>query len=316
LQGFHHEHLLIVADEASGIPDVIFAPLDGMTTQADNHVLLTGNPTRAHGYFYEAFHSRREYYSCHHFSSKDSPIVTDDYAKLVERKYGLESNVYRVRVLGEFPQSDTNVLIGLPLVEAAQERFIYPTNVQEFKIGVDPARSTDGDASGLVVRSGSFVLHCAELWIPDEMQVCGHAMALKVQFQAAFPGAVFGGFFVDTCGLGAGVHDRFLELGELSFAVNSATRPTLRRKISGLPLRDELWLKAFQFLRDDGGSLCDHEGLASELVGPRHGLTSTGNFKMESKDSMKKRGLRSPNLADAMIYTFFDSGGASWSDTL
>jgi len=68
LAGFHGDHMLIVCDEASGIPDPVYIPLEGAMTQEDNKCLMIGNMTKTRGYFYDThFHSelKKNWYRLH-----------------------------------------------------------------------------------------------------------------------------------------------------------------------------------------------------------------------------------------------------------
>ena len=79
LAGFHGEHLLIVVDEASGVPDPVFIPLEGAMTQPDNYVLLIGNMTRGSGYFYDSHFDikQRDKWNKLHWDSRDSTNVDE-----------------------------------------------------------------------------------------------------------------------------------------------------------------------------------------------------------------------------------------------
>src|SRR5262245_789423 len=101
---------------------------------------------------------------------------------------------------------------------------------------------------------------------------------------------------------GAGVHDRCKELGLPVRAINvgeaAATRDNCMR------LRDELWFKGRDWFQDRTCSMPQDEALIAELTAPTHTFSSTGKMVVESKADMKKRGLRSPDLADAFLLTF------------
>jgi hypothetical protein len=107
---------------------------------------------------------------------------------------------------------------------------------------------------------------------------------------------------VDTIGLGSGVADRLREQGynvrDVNVAESSAMNPNANR------LRDELWMSVKDWLATRGVKLPKDETLRHELVAPRYNFTSSGKVVVESKDSMKKRGMRSPDLADALCLTF------------
>ena len=108
LAGFHGDHLLIVCDEASGIPDPVYIPLEGALTDEDNKVLLTGNMTKNKGYFYDTHFnpSISKNWNALHWSSADVEGTGHRAAAMAETvayfksKYGETSNVYRIRILG------------------------------------------------------------------------------------------------------------------------------------------------------------------------------------------------------------------------
>jgi hypothetical protein len=107
---------------------------------------------------------------------------------------------------------------------------------------------------------------------------------------------------VDTIGLGSGVADRLREQGynvrDVNVAESSAMNPNANK------LRDELWMAVKDWLGTRAVKLPREEALRQELVAPRYSFTSSGRLVVESKDSLRKRGMRSPDLADALCLTF------------
>ena len=106
---------------------------------------------------------------------------------------------------------------------------------------------------------------------------------------------------VDSIGLGSGVVDRLKELGLPVRGINVAESPSMRSQY--INLRAELWFRMKEWLEARDCKLPKDEALFSELVAPRYSFTSTGKLKVESKQEMKKRGLPSPDRADAVILT-------------
>lgn len=322
--GFHHDHLLELVDEGSAVEDNFYEAVDGCLTKPDNQMISAGNPTRLSGQFHRAFHSESDKWKTLHFSSLDSPLVGKDYAKDIADKYGIKSNVYRIKVLGDFALSEDDALILLEWIEAAQERGADDRG-EPIIIGVDPGRSKDRDASGLIARSGDRALAGKQIWERDLMKVTGHAKEFKRQVLSAWPGLDWSHFAVDIIGLGAGVHDALLEQGEESVEVNVANPAPDNWDDSGpepAGMRDHLWLEAREWIKG-GGSIRgvadeEREVLASELSGPKYSVNSKGKLVVESKESMKKRGLNSPNLADALCLTFApkDSGNVGWAQSI
>ena len=111
---------------------------------------------------------------------------------------------------------------------------------------------------------------------------------------------------VDAIGLGAGVVDRLKEQGlpvrGINVAESSATKDKYMR------LRDELWWASREWLQEKNCQLEDDSDLIGELTAPKYDFTSSGKILVESKMDMKKRGVPSPNSADAWNLTFADSG--------
>ncbi len=309
--GWHHEHLLIIVDEASGVEDEFIESLEGGLTQADNVLILSGNPTRRTGQFFRCFHQERGEWYTIHCSSLDSPLVSKTYPETIERRYGKESNIYKIRVLGDFPESDSDSLIMLDWIERAGERSTDNTR-EPVIIGVDPGRSVDGDATGLIARSGNRILAARQIWVRDLMEVAGHAIQLKRDITAAWGDIPWGHFAVDVIGLGAGVYDSLRAQGEECIEVNVAGAAIPRWNESEGPvaanLKADLWLATRDWIRDCGSFRGiegdEREVLISELCAPKYGLNQKGEIVIESKQAMKKRGLSSPNLADALCLTF------------
>jgi hypothetical protein len=322
-QGWHHENMMIIVDESSGVEDGTIQALRGCCTGANNILILFGNPTRLTGEFYDAFHKNRSRWHCLHFSGPDSPLVSAEYLQELIDDYGENSNIYRVRGLGEFPKSDSDALISLEWVEAAARRHADPSTLPVV-IGIDPARSQDGDATGMIARHGLRVLASRQIWVDDLDVVQGRAKVFRDEVMAAWSDLEWGHFAVEIDGLGAGVYDGLNGTGEDATPVTMGGSPSLRYWAPGdhkpLNMRAELWLAVRDFLKKDGGSLAglidtpELDVLMGELCGPRYDTNRNGEIYIEAKKDMKKRGLKSPNLADALCLTFADEPGAGgWS---
>ena len=105
-----------------------------------------------------------------------------------------------------------------------------------------------------------------------------------------------------SIGLGAGVYDRCKEIGLPVRGINVGEAAASRENCARL--RDELWFKGREWFQDKACSMPQDDGLIAELTAPTYTFTSTGKMSVESKADMKKRGLRSPDLADAFLLTF------------
>ncbi len=324
LQGFHAADLVIaddghsvrsvgdggqiyfVIEEASGVDDTIFEVAEGALSSHGARLLMVGNPTRNTGYFARSHKQDRGDYTALHFTCSDSPLVDSGYRPLLVRKFGEGSNVVRVRADGEFPRQDDDVLISLEHAEAALERRDIKGDGPRI-LGVDVARFGD-DRTVFLIRQGARVEHIEIKAKQDTMTTAGQALAL-------WRSKAIDHIHVDVVGLGAGVADRLREADAPVVDVNVAAAAPERRLggVDGSPykLRDFLWLEIAEWLRADV-SLADAprneaQDLAGELASVRYGVNSSGKIVVESKDAMKKRGLRSPDLADALGLTFAPS---------
>lgn len=298
LAGFHSENLLSVVDEASAVDDAIFEVLGGALTTAGSKQVLTGNPTQASGKFYRAFHEERALWNTIHVSCLDSPRVARAWVDEQRAAYGEDSNVWRVRVLGEFPTSDADGVVPLELVEAAVDRAVEMLDVPPIW-GVDIARFGD-DRSALVVRQGNYVVEPPEIWRGmDTMQSAGRiARRFRETPKALQPAEIC----VDVIGVGAGVVDALKQEGLPVRAVNVAESAALDARYARQ--RDELWWRAREWFAARDTKIGDFQELIAELTLPRYFLLPSGKIKVEAKDEIKKRGARSPDIADAFVLTF------------
>lgn len=304
LQGFHAETLAFFIEEASGIDDIIFETAGGALSSEDSWVFMFANPTRTSGYFYRSHHENRGTWRCYHVPCHHSSRVSPAYATQMASEYGETSNVYRVRVEGNFPLTEDDGVMSLGLVEAAIAREVIPTD-SSVVWGLDVARFGD-DTTALAKRQGNVLLEkVMERRKLDLMQTVGWVVS---EFSMATPQP--NTINVDVIGLGAGVVDRLRELGLPVRGVNVAEAPAVSDG-RYMRLRDELWFKGREWFESRAVLIPKDEGLISELVTPKYKLESSGKLKVESKDDMKKRGVKSPNKADAFLLTFAGGDFAS-----
>ncbi|MBF0851044.1 DEAD/DEAH box helicase family protein [Gluconobacter sp. R75690] len=294
--------ILFVIEEASGVPDEIFEVAEGALSSHGARLLMVGNPTKNSGFFARSQKQDRALYTALHFSCSDSPLVDDTYRKNLVRKYGEGSNVVRVRADGDFPNQDDDVLIPLELTEAALERKDGERNGPR-RLGVDVARFGD-DRTTFVLRAGDVIEQIEVRSKQDTMTTAGMAAQFFRQWSADE-------IHVDVVGIGAGVADRLREQNFPVTDVNVAEKAPENLDLKdAVPakLRDYLWLEMAEWMKGTPAFMAPQkenaEDLAGELSTVRYGLDSSGRMVVESKDAMKKRGVRSPDLADALGVTF------------
>jgi len=232
-----------------------------------------------------------------HVSCLKSPRVSDEFVREMEVKYGAESNQFRVRVLGEFPLKEDNTVSPADTVQSAQKRDIEsdPDTVPIW--GLDVARF-GADSSVLAIRHGNAITELISWKGLSLMELTGRVVD---KFNNLIPRQRPTEILVDSIGLGAGVVDRLQELDLPVRGINVGEASSMSGTY--LNLRAELWFKLKDWLAAKDCKLPVDSALFSELVSPRYQFTSSGKMKIESKDEMRKRGLPSPDKADAICLT-------------
>ncbi len=297
LQGFHANYVLRIIDEASGVPEPNFEVFEGAHGMLETKELMCANPTRLDGTFFRSHNIDKKFYKALRWSCLDSPIVPARYIERMARKHGEDSNIYRVRVLGLFPTRDGDSYIPYDLVEDALIREILDQSQHLKVFGCDIARYGDDDTV-IAIRQGDEFKPYHVLRNKSTMEVTGYIARLA---NTEKPERIF----VDVIGLGAGVYDRLEELGYPVVPVNVSESPAMDGR-NFKRLRDELWGNIRLWLEQRRGKIWDNEDgdLVGQLTTPRYKLTSDGKVVIETKDDMKRRGVASPNVADAHIMTF------------
>lgn len=163
-------------------------------------------------------------------------------------------------------------------------------------IGVDPARYGD-DRTSIIRRQGRVAFGLESYSKKNTMEVVGiihNIISQENPFKV----------MIDIGGLGAGIVDRLHELGhqELVIGVNSGSSPLDAKKYANK--RAEMWGLCKEWLQDEPCQIPDSDELHSDLSGIKYTFSSNAQLKMEKKEEMKKRGIRSPDSADALCLSF------------
>jgi len=295
LQGFHDDNLFFLIDEASGVPDVVFQVAQGTLSTVGARVLMAANPTRNTGYFYDAFHRNRDRWQRLTFSCLDSPHVSPDYAVEIAEAYGADSDIYKVRVLGEFPSTSMAQLISPDLIDKSI-RQAHRINVYGHMpkiLGCDVSYFGD-DSSVIYMRQG---LVAQELWSSRNVDTAQFAQAIARIWRENECDACF----VDVTGWGAGVVDtlRTLHFNPMPVYFGGSAGDSTRF----VNKRVEMWWKMKEWL-EAGGCVPDNTDLRDDLCAPEYYYSANGKIGLERKEDMRKRGLPSPDKADALAMTF------------
>jgi len=309
LAGVHSEFVLLIADEASGIPESVFEAASGSMSGHSATTILLGNPTRSSGYFHDTQTRLKDQWWTRKVSCLDSKRVSKEYVAEMAARYGEESNAYRIRVLGEFPLADNDTMLPIELIDGACGRDAASSPTAPIVWGLDVARF-GSDSSVLCKRQSNVVFELRAWNGLDLMQLSG---AIVNEFESSLtkPAEIL----IDSIGVGAGVVDRLRELGLPVRGINVSESPSMAGTY--LNLRAELWGKAKDWLSKRDCKLPKHDRLISELATVRYHFTSSGKTQVESKADIKRRGLPSPDFADAFVLTFASDAativhGSAW----
>lgn len=312
LQGFHGPYVMRIIEEASGVSDPACEVLEGATGTIETKTIFAGNPTKRGGQFFRCFGADKEFYKTFTRSTTNvtHPLLIKEaqrYAARMAKKYGVDSNFYRIRVLGEFPLSDDDTFIPVYWCESARVREVFPTSNYDLVYGVDVARSLNRDRSVIAKRRGDEFLPYKIYRYNDTMKL---VREIASEANKDKPRTIF----IDTIGIGAGVFDRLKEMGYPVIPVNSAETISMEYPDKYERLRDELWGKMRDWLELGRGRLWDNEDfdLSGELSTPKAKIMASGKIKVESKDEVRSRlhsaggdeRQGSPDIADAHIMTF------------
>jgi hypothetical protein len=298
LAGLHSENMLFIIDESSGVDEAVFETARGALSTPGAKVVQTGNPTRRNGYFYRS-HTSLEGWVRMQVPCWASTRVSRSYIDEMGRDYGEDSNVFRVRVAGEFPKQDDDVLIPFELVEAAMHRdIVEPRDL--IKIwGLDVARFGNDDTV-LTKRSIRTMRHPQiVLQQKDTTEIVG---MVKNEWDDTKEIDRPEHIFVDVIGLGSGVVDRGRELHLPMVGINVAELPPVVTS-KAFRMRDDLWMNSKKLFESRNFSMVYDEKLLAELTSVKFKILSSGKIQVESKDEMKRRGLKSPNRADSFNLT-------------
>jgi hypothetical protein len=317
LQGVHSDYVLLVVDEASGVPEVIFEAASGSMSTPGAITVLTGNPTRRSGFFYNAHTKWQGEWWTRKVACAESSRVDPKFIEMMRKRYGVDSAAYAIRVMGEFPPAEEDTFIPYFLIDEAMHRDIQPLEGKRQVWGIDVARF--GDDASVLCRRTDYYVHPLKVWHKlSTMELVGR---IKIEYETTPINLRPLEIYVDVIGIGAGVVDRLMELQVPAVGINVSETPSVGSVYNRL--RDELWGNVREAAEARKLILPNDEELKGELTTPRMKFLPNGKLQLESKADMKKRGLPSPDRADAVCLSFaYESSvaaglkGATWGGNI
>ena len=318
MQGFHETNMLFIVDEASGVAEPIMEAILGTLSGKNNKLLMCGNPTKTTGTFYDSHVNAkvRPLYRSRRVSSRDVTLTDKENIEMLERRYGKESNVVRVRVDGEFPLQEDDVFIPIALIERSINTDFEPRKEPlAIQIGCDVARfGDDKTVIGFRVdekvefykkRHGQDTMTTA-----DQIIELGEKLVRRYNYKHKIP------VCVDDGGVGGGVVDRLNRIKRNDperFWWLEVMRIQFGRRMKHRYYHDSttymmgVLRKLLEDYEDDGTPkpveviLPNDDDLVGQLSSRKYSMTEQSKQKVESKDEMKKRDLPSPDEADCVL---------------
>jgi hypothetical protein len=216
-------------------------------------------------------------------------------AKIIELGELLFKQEYPATAAEAFQVTGTESFIGSEAILKARKADIEPWG--QLLVGVDPARFGD-DRTAIAFRRTRKVTKVETYSKKDTMEIAGICSRILKNHNPAM-------MFIDVVGLGAGVVDRLKELGwgDKIMAVSGGERAHKEQKY--MNRRAEMWGEMKEWIESrQGAQLPDDDAIQADIQGPGFKYDSNQRLVLEKKEDMKKRGLRSPDTADAIALTF------------
>ncbi|MGF2655822.1 terminase [Serratia marcescens] len=295
--GLHNKgkRIILIFDEASNIADLVWEVAEGALTDEGTEIIWVafGNPTRNMGRFRECFRKYRHRWKGKQIDSRTVEGTNKEQIAKWEEDNGEDSDFFKVRVRGIFPDASETQFIPTGLTDAALARVVTERDVAHAPtiIGVDPAYSGADDAV-IYMRRG---LHAKLLWrgskTTDDLIMAKRIADFEDQYHADAVHIDFGyGTGLHSIGSGWGRSWTLVPFGSAS------SDPQMARKRGEMFNNCKTWLKL-------GGALDERE-TAEDLSSAEYKVRVDGKIEMEPKEDIKKRLGRSPGCGDALLLTF------------
>lgn len=308
-----HGHVLALGDEACGLSAEMIDALSNITSNEGSRRLLIGNPTNPSSHFAKIFKEDTGAWNLISISVLDSPHFTDEkertpqavldvltgpqYVEDKKKEYGENSARYKARVLGEFAWDLGDTLISPEDVAIGVDTEIIPVSDTPVYLGVDVARFGKDKSVIYVNQGGKIRFHKSfdqNSLVDLSAEVHRAALALganEVRY--------------DVQGVGQGFEELLMQQEPRPYKMvglaGSAASPDRRQWYNARAY----WWDSFRKGLRQGLYDIDPEDdrLFDELVMVGYKFSTLGGLVIESKDDMRKRGMKSPDFADAAIYS-------------
>lgn len=326
--GYHSPHMLVLFDQAGGIPPNVYKAAEGLMTSKKCRWMAISNTAISEGAFADICMPDRE--SPHGdwkvipISAEESPnvvagkniypgIISHEWLKEKKRIWDVDDPLYKIFVKAEFVPASQMSLLPYHEIAFAMKNEGDIDLEEGIDIGLDVARSGT-DSTVWVARSGTKALAIQRMTGNDTMRTVNETQQFRLRMQELFEMPIR--FIkVDVIGVGAGVFDRLNELDEPVVAVNNAESPVDGERFANT--RAEMaWSFRERCLRKEAGLSFMLEGhsdlgtlLRQDVQAMKYKISPQGKILLWSKDDLKKELGRSPDYWDALVMAFEDPKG-------
>lgn len=286
----------VVLDEYGDIDrDVWESVLRPLLTDRKGWAAFIGTP-KGLNQFYEIYQYalQNDAWGASFFTVEDTGLIDPD--ELDELRHTMSEAKFRREFFCDFSASLDDILIPLSIVQQAQNRHLTPQDFSGMPVilGYDPSRFGDDEFVGWK-RQGPMADYARI--VKGKVSTMDAASMIVADIREHKADTVF----IDEVGVGGGVVDRLIQLGYNVIGVNSSASPSDPKKY--VNKRVEMWGDMAEWLRGSGWIPKDGM-LSAELSAPRYQFNHANQYVLEAKKDMKKRGVKSPNRADALALTF------------
>lgn len=326
-QGFHAKYILVVKDEASGVPTPLWNAAESVASNKHARILVIGNPDVPEGEFFDACQPE-SVYNVIKIGYTDTPaftgepvpeevldvLISPEWVESRRQAWGEESALFQAKVMGQFPTGDHDPWRIIPEMAAARCRYVEPVDGLHVA-GLDVGAG--GDRTVLIERNGNAVGRKFSFQSDDPMKSVDDLVDVIREWGVKE-------INVDTTGVGWGIGGALrralktdkVTIHSIHFAMKSKRKECLNK-------RADLWWHGRELTRSGGWSLANlSDDDISELTSPRYEIHKQSNkIKVEAKDEVVKRIKKSPDVADAVLLAFHDgiigsvvsNGGATFA---
>ena len=306
IRGFSGVDLLII-DEAARVDDELYYSVRPMLSVSGGKLVALSTPWGRKSWFYHEW-SHSDHWEKVRITAVDCPRLSQEI--LEQERESLGEWFYRQEYLVEFVQAGAEGFIYSDRVQACAELDKTPDRHARVDIGLDVARSARGDATVFAVVQDGVVIDTKASRQVDLMSTCGRAVEIINETGAR-------SIRIDDGGVGGGVVDRLREVKSGTMYGSPVRECTIEAFNFGrkafhsnkyVDVRSEMWWNLGELLRKGELSIPADPALFEQLTAPSMLQDSSGRLRLESKDSMKRRGIASPDLADALALACYPSG--------